>query len=139
MGLRKSPELTRAFIAANRRNARKSTGPKTARGKARTSLNALKGGQYARNLLLRMRAAGIREVAELFGDRQQMLRLFEGKDAPILADRMANTRALAIWRAGKVRRKRPPFHPMIELSSEQIERIERFLASYPPQESKTSS
>jgi hypothetical protein len=34
-------------VAANRRNAEKSTGPKTARGKSRTRLNALKQGSHA--------------------------------------------------------------------------------------------
>ena len=44
MSLRKPPSLTPAFLAANRRNARKSTGPCTARGKAQSRLNGLKTG-----------------------------------------------------------------------------------------------
>ena len=44
MSLRKSPTLTPALIAANRRNAQKSTGPRTARGKAWSRLNRLKDG-----------------------------------------------------------------------------------------------
>ena len=44
MSLRKSPTLTPALIASNRRNARKSTGPRTAQGKARSRLNRLRGG-----------------------------------------------------------------------------------------------
>ena len=39
-------------IQANRRNARKSTGPKTAKGKAVVRLNALKHGLRAENALL---------------------------------------------------------------------------------------
>lgn len=39
-------------ILANQRNAAKSTGPRTAAGKARSSLNALKTGAFARLLLL---------------------------------------------------------------------------------------
>ena len=35
MSLRKSPTLTPALLEANRRNARKSTGPRTARGRPR--------------------------------------------------------------------------------------------------------
>ena len=35
-------------VAANQANARKSTGPKTAEGKARVALNGLKGGAYAK-------------------------------------------------------------------------------------------
>lgn len=44
MSLRKSPTLTPALLASNRRNARKSTGPRTARGKAWSRLNRLKHG-----------------------------------------------------------------------------------------------
>jgi hypothetical protein len=44
MSLRKSPTLTPALIAANRRNAKKSTGPRTARGKAWSRLNRLRHG-----------------------------------------------------------------------------------------------
>lgn len=44
MSLRKSPTLTPALLASNRRNAKKSTGPRTAQGKARSRLNSLKNG-----------------------------------------------------------------------------------------------
>ena len=44
MSLRKSPTLTPALLASNRRNARKSTGPRTARGKAWSRLNRLRSG-----------------------------------------------------------------------------------------------
>ena len=44
MSLRKSPTRTAAFMEANRRNALKSTGPKTTRGKAWTRLNSLREG-----------------------------------------------------------------------------------------------
>ncbi|MEW6050111.1 MAG: hypothetical protein AB1644_03495 [Candidatus Zixiibacteriota bacterium] len=39
-------------IEANRRNARKSTGPKTREGKARVSQNAVKHGLYAKKIVL---------------------------------------------------------------------------------------
>jgi hypothetical protein len=42
---------TAAQIEANRRNAQRSTGPKTASGKARVRSNALKHGAYARKLM----------------------------------------------------------------------------------------
>ncbi len=54
MPLCKSPTVTPARIEANRRNAQKSTGPRTARGKAHSRLNRLKTGWYSpahRNLL----------------------------------------------------------------------------------------
>jgi len=43
---------TRKQIEANRRNARKSTGPVTAAGKAASSMNALKTGLHAKSLVL---------------------------------------------------------------------------------------
>jgi hypothetical protein len=48
MSLRKPPTMTPARIEANRRNARKSTGPRTARGKAQVRFNALKNGNHSR-------------------------------------------------------------------------------------------
>ena len=45
MPLRKSPVRTPAFLAANRANARMSSGPRTPCGRARVSLNALKHGR----------------------------------------------------------------------------------------------
>ena len=47
MSLRKSPERTAKFMAANRRNARKSTGPKTEEGKRRVAGNSYQHGFYA--------------------------------------------------------------------------------------------
>ncbi len=48
MSLRKSPRMTLAGIEANRRNARKSTGPRTERGKAQSRLNRLQSGRRSR-------------------------------------------------------------------------------------------
>jgi hypothetical protein len=47
MSLRKSPTMTPARIEANRRNARKSTGPRTARGKAYSRMNSLRTGEHS--------------------------------------------------------------------------------------------
>ncbi len=47
MSLRKSPTLTPALIASNRCNAKKSTGPRTARGKAWSRLNHLQDGMHS--------------------------------------------------------------------------------------------
>jgi hypothetical protein len=55
MSLRKSPTLTPALLAANRRNAKKSTGPRTPRGKAQSRMNGLRKGNRSplyRNLLI---------------------------------------------------------------------------------------
>jgi len=48
MSLRKSPTRTPAFLAAIRRNAQMSTGPRTRRGKAQSCLNRLKTGERSR-------------------------------------------------------------------------------------------
>ena len=47
MLLRKSPARTPTFVAANRANARKCTGPRTPEGKTRVALNALRQGLKA--------------------------------------------------------------------------------------------
>jgi hypothetical protein len=57
VSLRKSPTLTPARLEANRRNAQKSTGPRTARGKAHSRLNALRQGRRSptyRRLLIEL-------------------------------------------------------------------------------------
>ena len=50
MSLRKRPTVTSAMMAANRANARKSTGPKSQEGKDRVRFNGLRHGQRARSL-----------------------------------------------------------------------------------------
>lgn len=69
MPLRKSPTLTPRRLAANRANAQHSTGPKTARGKARSRWNGLRSGRRSKDLrrlnrvLARCPAADIRNIA----------------------------------------------------------------------------
>ena len=58
MPLRCSPVRSPAFLSANRINARKSTGPRTAAGKARSCPNALKHGRRASGLGRKLLAAG---------------------------------------------------------------------------------
>jgi len=48
VSLRRPSTLTAARMEANRRNAQKSTGPRTARGKAQSRLNGLRGGGRSR-------------------------------------------------------------------------------------------
>jgi len=55
MSLRKSPTLTPARREANRRNAQKSTGPRTSRGQGQSRMNSLRTGvrsRFMRNLYL---------------------------------------------------------------------------------------
>lgn len=56
MSLRKSPTLTPALLESNRRNAKKSTGPRTARGKAWTRLNHLRHGNRSAAYIRLVRA-----------------------------------------------------------------------------------
>jgi hypothetical protein len=51
MSLRKSPARTPAFLAANRANAAKSTGPRTPAGKRASAMNALRHGERSRSAL----------------------------------------------------------------------------------------
>jgi hypothetical protein len=67
MSLRKSPTRTPALLEANRRNARKSTGPRTAQGKAQTRMNAWRNGDRSRlrrDLWVRLLSAPLGRVEE---------------------------------------------------------------------------
>ena len=56
MSLSKSPTLTPARFVSHRRNAQKSTGPRTARGKAWLRLNRLRNGWRSREFLISLKA-----------------------------------------------------------------------------------
>jgi hypothetical protein len=66
VSLRRSPTRTAAFLAANRSNARRSTGPRTAAGKARVAMNSVRRGTRAFRLRGNLAAAGAREQAALY-------------------------------------------------------------------------
>jgi hypothetical protein len=101
--LRKSPTRTEAFLAANRRNAQKCTGPRTPQGKARSSLNALKHGKYAQHLPEKLEAAGYRSGAALHARiRSEIIATFKAED-PVEMKRAEVATALVwtmAWRAG---------------------------------------
>ncbi len=65
MSLRRSPQLTPASLAARRANALRSTGPRTAAGKARSCLNALRDGRRARDLRAKLARIGDSEAVFL--------------------------------------------------------------------------
>ena len=77
MSLRKSPTLTLARIEASRRNAQKSTGPRTSRGKSQSRMNSLRTGGRSplrRDLLLALLDAPpyfIDKVAQAILTREQ--------------------------------------------------------------------
>jgi hypothetical protein len=98
MPLRKSP-MTPARLEANRRNAQKSTGPRTPRGKSQSRLNGLRSGgrsRLYRDLLLALVDAPPGAVARtaraaltpaqarhpLFAELVQTFRLADGGVAP---------------------------------------------------------
>ena len=59
-------------IEANRKNARKSTGPRTAVGKAASAANSLKAGLYARSQITAGEdPAALRALASQYFDRWQ--------------------------------------------------------------------
>jgi hypothetical protein len=62
LSLRRSPQLTPTSLAARRANALKSTGPRTAAGKARSCLNALRHGRRARDLRAKIACTGDSEA-----------------------------------------------------------------------------
>jgi hypothetical protein len=101
--LRKSPTRTEAFLAANRRNAQKCTGPRTPEGKARSSLSALKHGRYAHRLPEKLEAAGYHSAAALYGRiRQDVVTTFEAEHPADLkrAERVAALVWTMAWRGG---------------------------------------
>jgi len=63
MSLRRSPRRTSAFLAANRANAQKSTGPRTALGKQRSAANAFRNGNRS-SAVFWTRGLSHRELAE---------------------------------------------------------------------------
>ncbi|HUI42700.1 MAG TPA: hypothetical protein VL523_12100 [Terriglobia bacterium] len=99
MPLRRSSTLTPASLAARRANALKSTGPRSARGKACVSFNALKHGRYAaRAPLLRQRllAAGYRREEDVYGRiRSRIAQTFGGVDPH--SRRQADRLAAWVW------------------------------------------
>ncbi len=97
MSLRKSPTRTPAMLAALRSNCLKSTGPRTARGKARSCLNALKHGQYARRLPEKLMRAGYYRGAALYRYFQQEIAATFGASTP-QEWRQAERLAAEVWR-----------------------------------------
>ncbi len=82
-------------IAANRRNAKKSTGPRTPEGRAAVRLNGVKHGLQAETLIL---------PGEQQSDFADLLQFFEAEHQPATPDAVAQVRELAIstWRLNRL-------------------------------------
>jgi hypothetical protein len=84
-------------IRANRRNAKKSTGPKTARGRAAVRWNSLKHGLTARTLIL---------PGESRADFKALLRALQAEHQPTTPRerQLVIESAKATWRARRILR-----------------------------------
>lgn len=71
--MRLSKKVTNSVIAANRENAKKSTGPKTLEGKSAMRYNAVKHGLLARQILFRHDEARQREFKKFLDDLEHDL------------------------------------------------------------------
>jgi hypothetical protein len=103
MSLRKSPELTPELLAAKRRNAQLSTGPRTPPGKQHSKLNALKHGLCAapENDCQTMLALG--EDPQEFDYLKQDLMLTYGPGDP-LWEKQIDDLARLYWRRQRLER-----------------------------------
>ena len=90
-------DLSLQKISANRKNAQLSTGPKTALGKAKSALNAVKHGIFAKELMKNVSAEEARDYEVL---RLGVFESLKPKDQmqAILCDKIA----IDIWRLRKV-------------------------------------
>ena len=104
MSLRKSPVRTPALLAANRANAKKSTGARTTQGKGRTALNTLKHGRRAKRIHQNLAKAGMHEGERLYRRLlSEIAQTFEprGPKGWQSADRMARQVWTELWRRGR--------------------------------------
>src|SRR5437667_5577867 len=103
MPLRRSPHRTPTFLGACLANSRKSTGPRTPRGKAHSCLNALKHGRYAkdfRRLVLGRCQADARLYDFVLGQLYVAFEPQTPSDA-VGAERMAAQACCWLWVRGR--------------------------------------
>jgi hypothetical protein len=103
MSLRKSPQLTPKLLAAARRNARRSTGPRSPAAKQNSKLNALKHGAYVSFENQRQAMQALGEDPEQFQALIEELRsAFAPADA--LEERQVEDLAWLYWRRERLER-----------------------------------
>jgi len=96
VSLRKSPTRTPAMLAANRANARKSTGPRTPEGKAQVALRRLLHGRYSPNFLAHFEKSP-RDQAEFEGIFRALLQAILPDNETQLTS--VSRTAVAVWAA----------------------------------------
>ncbi len=103
MSLRKSPELTPELLEAARRNAQHATGPRSAAGKEKVKMNALKHGFYAaaENHQLAMLALG-EDPQEFQALERELMTTYGPGDT--LWRRQIEDLAKLYWRRGRLER-----------------------------------
>ncbi|MDH3890514.1 MAG: hypothetical protein OEV49_05470 [candidate division Zixibacteria bacterium] len=111
-------------IAANRRNAKKSTGPKSVNGKAASSRNAIKHGLHATDIVLN--SPHLNEDPEQY---QQLLDslIEELKPEGILQEHLVLKIANALWRYRRViNAEKSKINCQLDQAAEDIERGRQF-------------
>ncbi len=103
MSLRKSPQLTPQLLAAARRNARHSTGPRSPAAKQNSKLNALKHGAYVSEENQRQAMQALGEDPEEFEYLKKELMLTYGP-GEILWQKQIDDLARLYWRRARVQR-----------------------------------
>jgi len=86
-------------IDANRRNARKSTGPKTPEGKRKCAMNGIKHGVYARTVLID--SPHLKESKRKFNHLHRKIRAHM-KPADSYQDALVREIANCVWRANRI-------------------------------------
>ncbi len=125
MGLVKRKSPSPKQIAANRRNALTSTGPRSAKGKQRVGLNAFKHGLYAASDARSQKAV----MTQLGEDPREYERLYEAlmeawQPENAMQAMLVKDLADLYWQKGRVRRARESAQ-LLELEKVEREREEQ--------------
>jgi hypothetical protein len=103
MSLRKPHQLTPELLAAKRRNARLSTGPRTAAGKQHSKMNALQHGAYAAPENHQQTMLALGEDPEQFDNlKQELMTAYGPGDA--LREKQIDDLAQLYWRRDRLMR-----------------------------------
>lgn len=93
------PSVSEARLRANRNNAKKSTGPKTARGKAHSRRNALKHALTSKFVMFAADGTPVNDDVHQLSDRLHEKYDYNNND--VLTDLLVDTVLVEFWRLGK--------------------------------------